>query len=162
MIHYSLRCTNQHDFDGWFRSSDDFDAQSGRKLLACPVCGSEEVQKRLMAPAVARTDRDRPPAPMPAEAAAEAPVPAPAEAGPVALFSEKERELRTMLRVVREHMIANADDVGDKFADVARAMHNEETERRSIFGRATADEVKELHEEGVEFSPLPVLPDEFS
>lgn len=162
MILYALGCANGHGFDGWFRSSEDFAVQSARRLLACPACGSEAVSKAVMAPAVARTDRRRCPAAAAAPEASESPASPPDAPAPVALLSDREKELRTMLRTMREQLVANADNVGDRFADTARAMHNEEVDRRSIYGRATAEEVKALHEEGVAFSPLPVLPDELS
>lgn len=153
MIRYSLTCDREHGFEGWFRSSEDFDMQSARQLLSCPVCGSEQVEKAVMAPSVARTDKGG--------AAESTPARGP-DAAPVALLSDRELELRGMLRTMREHLIANADNVGDRFADVARAMHNEEVERRSIYGKANADDVAALQEDGIAFSPLPVLPDDLS
>lgn len=162
MILYALGCANGHGFDGWFRSSDDFVAQSARKLIGCPLCGSVDVSKAVMAPSVARTDRDRRPAVAAAPEPSASPPSPPDAPAPVVLLSDKERELRAMLRTMREQLVATADNVGDRFADTARAMHNEEVDRRSIYGRATADEVKALHEEGVAFSPLPVLPDDLT
>jgi hypothetical protein len=166
VIRYDLACTDGHGFDGWFRSSADFDAQAARGLLSCPVCGSEKVEKALMTPAIGRSDR-----PAPAEAAAEAapsePPPASEPAaepppGLVALLTERDRELRAMLRAVREKLTANSENVGDKFAETARQMHNEEIEHRSIYGRATPEEAREMAEEGIEFHPLPTLPEDRS
>jgi hypothetical protein len=79
---------------------------------------------------------------------------------PVAMISPEERECRSKLKELRDHLTKNADNVGRKFPDEARKMHYGEIEHRSIFGEASAEEAKELHEEGVEFHPLPVLPEE--
>jgi hypothetical protein len=162
VIRYELACDRGHTFDGWFRSSADFDAQAARGLLTCAVCGSEKVEKALMTPAIGRSDR-----PATSSEAAEAPPPEPQPAaepppGMVALLSERDRELRAMLRAVREKLTANSENVGDKFAETARQMHNEEIEHRSIYGRATPDEAREMAEEGIEFHPLPSLPEERS
>lgn len=167
MIRYDLACTDGHGFDGWFRSSADFDAQAARGLLSCPVCGSEKVAKALMTPAIGRSDRAAPSSET-AEAAPSEPQPAASEPsaeptpGMVALLSERDRELRAMLRAVREKLTANSENVGDKFAETARQMHNEEIEHRSIYGRATPEEAREMAEEGIEFHPLPTLPEERS
>ena len=154
MIRYGLACAAGHGFDGWFRSSDDFDAQSARGLLSCPACGSTEVSKALMAPAVSTS-----------RAAAPAGEGAPSPAGPpqeLALVGDKEQKLRGMLREIRDHMTKNSEDVGDRFAEVARKMHSEEIEHRTVHGRATAEEARALAEEGVPVQPLPVFPDEMN
>jgi hypothetical protein len=148
MIRYALACHNAHAFESWFPSGDAYEAQAARGLVECPVCGSTRVGKQLMAPAVARTDR----------APAAVPVPQPPQ--PVAALSEPERQLRALIRAVREHVTRNADYVGDRFADEARKIHYGDEEERSIYGEASADEVRALLEEGVEISPLPVAPDE--
>ena len=163
MIRYALACDNGHDFESWFPGSAAYDAQVARGLVTCPFCNSAKVEKQIMAPSVARTDRVRTlPAPLPPaapEPSVALPVPAP-QPQPVAVFSEQEREFRAMLKAFREHVTKNADYVGPGFADEARKMHYGETEHRSIYGEASPEEAKELHEEGVEFHPLPVLPEE--
>jgi hypothetical protein len=131
--------------------------------VTCPSCGSEKVKKALMAPSLGRGIRKGSadiavPQPMPA---AEAPVPAPAESkAPVAMISPQEREFRTKLKELRDHLTKNAENVGGKFPEEARKMHYGDIEHRSIYGEASPDQAKELHEEGIEFHPLPVLPDE--
>jgi hypothetical protein len=100
----------------------------------------------------------KPVAPPPAPPAS--PRPAAETASPVAMMSPQERELRTKLKELRDHLTKNADYVGQKFPEEARKMHYGETEHRSIYGEASPDQAKELHEEGIEFHPLPVLPDE--
>jgi hypothetical protein len=76
------------------------------------------------------------------------------------LLGDKEQRLRAMLREVRDQVMRNAEDVGDRFPEVARRMHAEEIEKRSIYGRASAEEARALVEEGVEIQPLPRLPDD--
>jgi len=133
----------------------------------CPSCGSAKVEKALMAPSLKRTDKTSRAAEPAASAAAseaasaEAPAAAPAaEKTPVAIMSEQEREFRAKLKELRTHLTKNADYVGQKFPEEARKMHYGEIEHRSIYGEASAADAKELHEEGIEFHPLPVLPDE--
>ncbi len=154
MIRYSLRCANAHGFESWFASSESYDRQRSLSLVTCPICGTAEVEKTIMAPAVARTDKGRT---RPADAESE---PAPAPAAPVAMMGEGEGELRRLLRELKEHVTRNADYVGDEFADLARKMHEGELEHRSIYGEATPDEVKALREDEVEVFPLPLLPDD--
>jgi hypothetical protein len=156
MIRYALGCERGHEFESWFPSSAAYDEQVSRGLVACPVCGSTSVEKQLMRPSIARTDK---------ESAQRSPetLPVPAEDAslpPVALLSEREHQLRSMLREIREHVTKNAEHVGDRFVDEARRMHYGETEHRSIYGEATIDEAKALIEEGVEIQPLPVIADE--
>ncbi len=101
--------------------------------------------------------------PQPAAPAAETPAAQPpaAEApAPVAMVSPQEREFRAKLKELRDHLTKNADNVGRKFPEEARKMHYGEIEHRSIYGEASPQEAKELHEEGIEFHPLPVLPEE--
>jgi hypothetical protein len=161
MIRYSLSCDRDHEFESWFPSSDAYDAQRKRGLVACPLCGSEKIEKQIMAPRLARTDKA--PAGVPAVPAAPASTPTVPEAAtpqPMALFSEKERELRAMFKALREHVQKNADHVGERFPDEARKMHYGEIEHRSIYGEASPMEARELIEEGIEIHPLPIIADE--
>ena len=153
MIKYALACEAGHGFETWFRSSDDYEKQRKRKLVECPACGSAEIEKQIMRPSVARTDKSGSRAPV------EAPV-APEQPQAVAMLSPREQFLREKLRELRDHVTKNADYVGDKFPDLARQMHYEEIDQRSIYGEAKPDEVKELIEEGVGVQPLPVLPED--
>jgi hypothetical protein len=157
MIRYTLACDRGHEFESWFANSSAFDKQAKRGLVACPVCGATKVEKTIMAPRLARSDKpiDVPQAPAPAAPATPAEAPA-----PVAMISPQERELRSKLKELRDHLTKNAENVGRKFPDQARKMHYGEIEHRSIYGEASPEEAKELHDEGVEFHPLPVLPDE--
>lgn len=132
MIRYALRCEQGHDFDGWFRSADDFDRLNGAGQVVCAVCGSARVEKALMAPAV------------------------PARAAP--LSTPTEAAAKTPLERLREHVEANSDYVGMSFAAEARAMHEGRAPGRAIHGEARADEARKLIEDGVPVAPLPFIP----
>ena len=161
MIRYSLVCERKHDFEIWFKNSADYDKQSKRGLVTCPSCGSEKVEKALMAPSLGRgTRKGSSDIAVPVEVPPpEAPAPAEAKA-PVAMVSPQEREFRAKLKELREHLTKNAENVGGKFPEEARKMHYGEIEHRSIYGEASPKDAKELADEGIEFHPLPVLPDE--
>jgi hypothetical protein len=150
LIKYALACEAGHGFESWFRSSADYDAQRKRDLVVCPVCGSPAIEKQIMRPSVTRTDKP----------AARKEAPAPAEKAPVAMMSPQEQEFRKKLKELREHVTKNADYVGEKFPELARQMHYDEIEHRSIYGEAKPEEVRELLDEGVEVQPLPVLPED--
>jgi hypothetical protein len=163
MIRYSLACERGHEFESWFASSSTYDKQAKRGLVACPMCGSTKVEKAIMAPRLSRGEQsiDVPaPAPSPAPAASPVPAAPPQGAEQVAMISPQERELRAKLKELRDHLVKNAENVGRKFPDEARKMHYGEIEHRSIYGEASPQEAKELHEEGIEVQPLPFLPDE--
>jgi len=156
MIRYALICERGHAFESWFADSAAFDKQAKRKLVTCPHCGSGKVEKAIMAPRLAGGRKRKA-----AEPRGEAPaVPATAEKAPVAMISPQEQEIRAKLKELREHLTKNADDVGHKFPEEARKMHYGEIEHRSIYGVASLEEAKDLAEEGIEFHPLPILPDE--
>jgi hypothetical protein len=157
MIRYTLSCERGHEFESWFANSEAYDKQAKRKLVTCPVCNSAKVEKTIMAPSLtsglARPDIAEP-SPPPT-----APPATPAKA-PVAMMSPPERELRQKLKELRDHVTKNATNVGAKFPEEARKIHYGETEHRSIYGEASPEEAKALHEEGIEFHPLPMLPDD--
>lgn len=131
MIRYALRCDRGHDFDGWFRSSEAYDAMRAGGHVACAQCGSTQVDKSLMAPAVAAKSPTAEPSPNPLEAA---------------------------LQALRQEIEANSDYVGLRFADEARAMHEGRSPTRAIYGEARPDEARKLLEEGVPVAPLPFIP----
>jgi hypothetical protein len=150
MIKYALACDQAHEFESWFPSSEAYESQRKRGFVTCPICNSAAVEKQIMAPRIARTDRDRAPA---------KPAPQPPNQE-VAILSEREREMRAMIRTLREHVQQNAENVGGRFADEARKMHYGEIEQRSIYGEANPLDAKALWEEGIEVLPLPILPDD--
>jgi hypothetical protein len=135
MIRYALACGAGHDFEGWFGSSGDFDDQSVRGLVSCPMCGSAEVRKQIMAPAVVTSK------------------------GRTVTTSDPSREMMMeMANQVRRHVEDNFDNVGDAFAREARAIHEGRSEERGIYGEATLKEVRALVEDGVPVAPLPQTP----
>jgi hypothetical protein len=152
MIRYALACHKGHHFESWFADSSAYDKQAKRKLVTCPHCGSAKVDKAIMAPRIS-TSKKR-------AQADEAPAPVAAENTPVAMISPQEQEFRTKLKELREHLTKNSDNVGTKFPEEARKMHYGEIEPRSIYGEASPKDAKELLDEGIEFHPLPILPDE--
>jgi hypothetical protein len=161
MIRYALICDHEHSFESWFQNSAAYDKQVKRGLVTCPVCNSAKISKALMAPRLSGVKK-RGQAIAAAEAAPAADMPAavPAPAAPVAMISPQEQEFRAKLKELREHIVKNADNVGQKFPEEARKMHYGETEPRSISGEASPEQANELHEEGIEFHALPVLPEE--
>jgi hypothetical protein len=155
MIRYNLRCDRGHAFESWFQSSQAYETQEKRRLVNCPACGSAKVERAIMAPQiVSKKGRDSaaPPAPAPATD-----VTTPAS---TPLLMAQERELRAKLKELRDHIVKNADNVGERFPNEARKMHYGDIEHRPIYGEASPDEARALIEEGVEVSPLPVLPDD--
>jgi hypothetical protein len=155
MIRYTLVCDKKHEFESWFADSAAYDKQAKRSLVICPQCGSSKVEKAIMAPQLANTKKRSK-----RVVSSAAPAPAPAESASVAMLSPQEKELRTKLKEIRDHLTKNSEHVGPKFSEEARKMHYGEIEHRSIYGEASPEQAKELAEEGVEFHPLPVLPDE--
>jgi hypothetical protein len=145
MIRYDLVCADGHEFDGWFRDSAAYDAQALDGLVACAVCGSPKTEKQLMAPGI------------PAKANRAAGVPQQVFSAPQ---DPRAALLMKMMRDMRQHVEANAENVGKGFAEEARKMHYNEAEKRSIFGEATLEEASALVEEGIEVQPLPRLPED--
>ncbi|WP_304172004.1 DUF1178 family protein [Phenylobacterium aquaticum] len=133
MIRYALACDHAHEFEGWFGSSDDYDAQLAKGQVACPVCDSTAVAKQIMAPAVAGTKRK----------------------GEVALNPQARQMMMEALGQVRRHVEENFDYVGDSFATEARAIHEGRSEERGIYGEASPKEIRELTADGVSIAPLP-------
>jgi hypothetical protein len=156
MIRYTLRCERGHAFESWFQSSSAYDSQVKRKLVSCPACGSAKVDKAIMAPQIVSKKGRESAVPVPVAAA---PTDATAPASTPLLMAQ-ERELRAKLKELRDHIVKNADNVGERFPTEARKMHYGDIEHRPIYGEASPDEARSLIEEGVEVSPLPVLPDD--
>jgi len=136
MICYSLRCSAEHEFEGWFRDSAGYDEQRAEGEVVCPVCGDTEIVKALMAPAIPKKGNQKPD-PVAARAA------------------ELAREVEEKVETLRKHIEENCEDVGDKFPEEARKIHYGETEERGIYGEASLDEAKEMVEEGIEVYSLP-------
>jgi hypothetical protein len=146
-----LQCSHQHAFEGWFASEDDFQEQLTRGLVTCPLCADPAIQKmpsaprlNLGAPLPAAAASAREPAAISSAGLASGAAPPAATAGPA-----------EFMKALREVMAAT-EDVGEHFADEARAMHYGEAQRRSIRGQASVREAVELLEEGIEVMPLPL------
>ena len=136
MIRYALLCEHDHDFEGWFGASADYDDQQARGLLECPVCASKAVRKAIMAPAVSGTKKKA------------------QDIGP----TQTQAMMMEAMGRIRRHVEENFDDVGDTFAKEARAIHEGRSEERGIYGQATSKEVRELIGDGVPVDPLPPEP----
>lgn len=139
MIKYKLSCAAGCAFEGWFRSSEDFELQSREGRLECPYCASTDVARAIMAPAIVRGGA----------------APAPDRA---ARFAQMRDAMSEAARRARDYVEKNFDYVGDRFPEEARRIHYGETKNRDIFGEATGAEAKELVEEGVSIAPLPAVP----
>jgi hypothetical protein len=138
MIRYALICEQGHDFEAWFGSISSYDEQVEARAVICPCCGSVEVHKAPMAPAVRRGKA----------AAAATPV------------NRERRQTYAFLKDLKAHLKANAEHVGPAFPEEARKMHYGESEARSIYGEASLEEAKALKEEGIPALPLPPLPED--
>ena len=134
MIKYDLKCKNDHEFEIWFSKSSDFDEQAPKGLIACPVCGSTQVEKAIMAPNISTSRKKE------------------------AIAKQQAQSLKMMnaaAEKIRREIENNCDYVGDKFTDEARAIHYGEKDERAIYGEATAEQASELLEEGIGIAPLP-------
>jgi len=135
MIRYDLTCRKDHRFEGWFASSTAYDLQSNGGEIACPVCNSRKVAKAPMAPSVARSPSIK--------------------SGTKALTPGA---MRAALVELRRHVETNAENVGDGFADEARAIHHGEAEDRPIYGDTSTAEGEALAEEGINVARIPWVP----
>jgi hypothetical protein len=137
MIVFDLICGDQHRFEGWFTSGEDFASQKSRGLLACPVCGGAHVEKL---PAAKIRKQSEPNVPAPAAAV---------QAG---------RSAQIDVSQIIDYVLAHSEDVGKRFVEEARKIHYEETPQRSIRGVASRDEAEDLREEGIPVFSLPIPP----
>ncbi len=186
MIRYALKCNQDHSFESWFQSGGAFDALNAAGHVQCPLCGSADVKKAIMAPRVrpARSAAQAPadqtdPAALAAETAGtapQAPDAAGAGAGPdqpakpsaqrdltpaaqgAGALSAQGSEIEAALQELRRKVEKNSEYVGKGFASEARAMHLGEAPERAIFGEARVEEARELIEDGIAVVPLPFLP----
>lgn len=134
MIRYQLRCSEDHQFEAWFKDSSSYDQQEAEGAISCPVCGDEQISKAIMAPAIGRSR----------EAAEQA--------------NKARQEALQQLAELRRKVEEGCDYVGPQFAEEARKIHYGEVGMRAIYGETTANEAQELNEEGIEFSRIPWLP----
>jgi hypothetical protein len=158
MIHYQLQCADGHGFDGWFRDSATFDAQSKRNLVECPTCGSVAVTRALMAPALSRSRELAvvPPGPIAQPATAARPA---LGTAPMAVAGERIPDhVRAVLQRLRAEVERNCDYVGAEFAEEARRIHYGESEARGIYGETSPEQAEALADEGIEVGRIPWLP----
>ena len=148
----NLRCSHAHAFEGWFGSEDDFQSQLTRALVTCPLCGDPGVTKMPSAPRLNLGAADSPPVSAARQGAATATVPAARPVHEVMATGGPSGQAK-FLEALR-HVLANSEDVGERFADEARAMHYGDAEERSIRGKASRAEAVELLEEGIDVMPL--------
>lgn len=132
MILFTLRCANSHEFEGWFRDGDGFEAQRAAGEIACPECGEIAVEKAVMAPRLGKS-RESMPAISPAQ-------------------------FRAALVELRQQVETNCDYVGNRFAEEARRIHYGEIDAHSIYGEASEAESRELTDEGISFGRIPWIP----
>jgi len=148
VIHFSLICEHEHEFDSWFANNNAYDEQKQAGLVTCPFCGSQKIQKQLMAPSIStKTNRTGDPGNQ-------------HQAMLSARHDPVISEITENIRKMRQHVSENAEDVGKNFAKEAREIHYEEKPARNIYGQATFDDARLLLEEGVNVMALPALPED--
>jgi len=150
MIHYDLRCGQDHGFDGWFKDSAAFEKQARRGLVECPQCGDTKIERALMSPAVAK--RQSLPAPVPA---ASPPAAAPQAVAAGGVLPD---HMRAMLQRMRAEVEKHCDYVGPQFAEEARKMHRGESDKRGIYGETSPEQAEQLSEEGIQVAQIPWVP----
>jgi hypothetical protein len=155
LIHYQLCCDVAHEFDGWFKDSDNFDQQAARKLISCPVCASTKVRRALMAPGIRRKAKS--PAPI-IEAETNPPVGTAPQLPNQKAGGLMPDQLRSALLKLRADVEKNCDYVGPNFAEEARRIHNGESQPRGIYGESTEAEAEALADDGIEIAQIPWLP----
>ena len=138
MIHYSLLCASDHKFEAWFRNAEAYEDQHARGIVTCPICNTDKVGKAMMAPALGRSS----------------------DKVALSMGHPEHAQLRAAMKALREKVTSEADYVGDKFAEEARKIHYKEVDQRGIYGEATREEVASLVEDGIDFMPLPNVPEE--
>ena len=155
-----LQCAHRHAFEGWFSSEDDFQRQLARGLVECPMCGDTGVVKMLSAPRLNLGARETPrAAPVAgADAAAHGVANSAAAPGTDVMSIPPDLQLQAAWMAAMRQVLANTDDVGERFAQEARRMHYGEIDARSIRGRATPQETEALLDEGIQVMPLVVPP----
>ena len=140
MIKYSLQCIENHGFEAWFANSEAYDKQATAGQLCCPICGARHVKKALMAPNIVSGKREQSPVQPTSES----------------FSSEALNALRNLKKYVQE----NSEYVGPRFTEEALKIHHKEATPRNIHGEASDQDAKDLHEQGVEFYPIPLLPED--
>tara|TARA_B100001057_G_scaffold110819_1_gene108912 strand:- start:2239 stop:2661 length:423 start_codon:yes stop_codon:yes gene_type:complete len=133
MIKYSLQCKNLHQFESWFRTSDDYEKLNNEKMLSCEICGSKSISKSLMAPRVSSNEKKQ-------------------NKKTLESIPSKEQKL---IKQLKKEVEKNCEYVGDNFEKEARAIHYGDSPERSIYGKTTLKQAKSLYEDGIPVTPLP-------
>ena len=133
MIKYTLQCKNLHQFESWFRTSDDYEKLNNEKMLSCEICGSKSISKSLMSPSVSSKEKKR-------------------IKETLKTLPSKEQKL---IKQLKKEVEKNCEYVGDNFEKEARAIHYGDSPERSIYGKTTIKEAKSLYEDGIPVTPLP-------
>ena len=141
MIRYNLICNNDHNFESWFKDSTSCNDQIKSKNVLCPECNSNLVTKALMSPRIPKKGSNN-------------------NQENTILSNGRNNNLNDAIRKIRDEIKKNSEYVGKEFPEEARKIHYHESEERSIYGEATAKDIKELHEEGIDIIRIPNLPDD--
>lgn len=152
MIHYDLRCSEDHAFDGWFKDGPAYERLAKRGLVECPHCGNTKVERALMRPAVPKKGNAMVPVPAPAP-----PPPAPQQQAAMT-GGPMPAQMRAVLQKMRAEVEKHCDYVGPEFAEEARKMHRGESDKRGIYGETSPEQAEALAEEGIEVSRIPWVP----
>lgn len=150
-----LQCQQQHSFEGWFASEDDFQSQNTRSLVECPFCGDHQITKMLSAPRLnlLGASASQEPQIVPSDAHQSSVIAAPSAHSAALVPSEVHQQ--AWLKMV-QHVLTHTEDVGGQFAEEARKMHYGETPERAIRGQVSREETSALLEEGIQVMPLPM------
>jgi hypothetical protein len=138
----NLQCGDGHGFEGWFASEDDFQGQLARGIVECPMCGDVRVAKLPSAPRL-NFGASPPAAGKPQEAKQE-------------VMATTDPQVQAAWMQMVRHVLANTEDVGERFAEEARRIHYGESDERNIRGQASREETQALLEEGITVVPLPI------
>ena len=133
MIKYTLQCNNLHQFESWFRTSDDYEKLNNEKMLSCEICGSKSISKSLMSPSLSSKEKKR-------------------TKETLDIIPSKEQKL---IKQLKKEVEKNCEYVGDNFEKEARAIHYGDSPERSIYGKTTIKEAKSLYDDGIPVTPLP-------
>ena len=146
MIVFDLICSQEHVFEAWFGSSQDFEKQKETGLLECPICGVDDVSKAVMAPNLGRKGNQKS---EPSAVKIESP------ANQEQMVTGSAKDMLSIMRKLKQHVEQNFEHVGQDFPEEARKIHFGEAEERGIYGEASAEETEALLDEGIDIFPLP-------
>ena len=152
MITFSLQCENNHQFEGWFRSSDDYEDQVKKGLISCPTCNNKKIAKALMAPSVRSSKK------------LDKKIVNQNSTDNLIVSDKKvvagDYDIRQALRSLRSYVEKNCENVGENFASEARLISNGEAKNRNIYGKVNSKEAENLKDEGIEVTSIPWIKDD--